>query len=64
MHAYFIDSDTNTVVNDDGEMVPQVGWYLCIVMEHAKGGDLLKLIDQHKQRGEPIEERKIWELCS
>lgn len=33
---------------------------LCIIMEHATGGDLMKKIEDHKKRGKMIPEEMIW----
>jgi NIMA (never in mitosis gene a)-related kinase len=33
---------------------------LCIIMEHADGGDILKLINNHKKRNSQFSEREIW----
>ena len=33
---------------------------LCVVMEHADGGDLLKLIQLKKQKNEMFTEKQIW----
>jgi len=33
---------------------------LCIIMEYADGGDLLKLITQHQKRNSNFSEKEIW----
>ena len=78
MHAHFIDSEVKTEIkkgleiDDENEKVTLPSeeteeierWYLCIVMEHASRGDLLHLIDKHKQAKEPISEELIWTVCN
>ena len=65
MHAHFIDSEIIETVNQEtGEVITQEKWYLCIVMEHASKGDLLHLIEKHKESKKPIDERDIWHVCS
>jgi serine/threonine protein kinase len=65
MHAHFIDSEVTETFNEETEDVKkQEKWYLCIVMEHASKGDLLHLIEKHKESKEPIDERLIWTVCS
>ncbi len=65
MHEHFIDSEKVETVNQEtGESKKQDKWYLCIVMEHATKGDLLHLIERHKESRLPISERDIWLVCS
>ncbi len=75
MHAHFIDSEVKSEpkkepseVGSGDEQEPLTEeierWYLCIVMEHASRGDLLHLIDKHKQAKEPISEDLIWSVCN
>lgn len=79
MHAHFIDSEVKTEIkkgveiddeNQNGVALPTEQteeierWYLCIVMEHASRGDLLHLIEKHKQDKEPINEDLIWSVCN
>jgi NIMA (never in mitosis gene a)-related kinase len=33
---------------------------LCIIMEYADGGDILKLINNHKKKGTHFTEKEIW----
>lgn len=33
---------------------------LCIIMEYADGGDLLKIINQHKRKFTSFSEKEIW----
>ena len=63
MHAHFIESEVkseikkgveidekNLKVNLPSEETEEIErWFLCIVMEHASRGDLLHLIEKHKQ---------------
>jgi serine/threonine protein kinase len=78
MHAHFIDSEVKTEIkkgveiNDENLKVTLPSeeteeierWFLCIVMEHASRGDLLHLIERHKQAKEPISEEVIWSVCN
>ena len=78
MHAHFIDSEVKSEIkkgveiNDENLKVTLPSeeteeierWFLCIVMEHASRGDLLHLIERHKQAKEPISEELIWTVCS
>lgn len=78
MHAHFIDSEVKTEikkgveideenlkVNLPSEETEEIEkWFLCIVMEHASRGDLLHLIEKHKQAKEPISEEVIWTVCN
>jgi serine/threonine protein kinase len=78
MHAHFIDSEVKTEIKkgveiDDenlkvtlpSEETEEIErWFLCIVMEHASRGDLLHLIERHKQAKEPISEELIWTVCN
>lgn len=65
MHAHFIDSEITEVTNEEtGAIKKQEKWYLCIVMEHASKGDLLHLIERHKESKEPFEEKVIWTVAS
>lgn len=41
----------------------QEKWYLCIVMEHASKGDVLQLIEEHKEKETYIDEAVIWRLA-
>ena len=64
MHAHFIDAEIIETVNEEtGDIKKQEKWYLCIVMEHASKGDLLHLIERHKENKNPIPERDIWMVC-
>jgi serine/threonine protein kinase len=78
MHAHFIDSEVKTEIkkgveidnenlkvtlpSEETEEIER--WFLCIVMEHASRGDLLHLIERHKQAKEPISEELIWTVCN
>ena len=78
MHAHFIDSEVKTEikkgveideenlkVNLPSEETEEIEkWFLCLVMEHASRGDLLHLIEKHKQAKEPISEEVIWTVCN
>ena len=65
MHAHFIDAEIIETVNEEtGEVKTQEKWYLCIVMEHASKGDLLHLIERHKENRNPISEKDIWMVSS
>lgn len=33
---------------------------LCIIMEYADGGDIMKLINDHKKKGTWFSEKEIW----
>lgn len=41
----------------------QEKWYLCIVMEYASKGDVLQLIDEHKEKERYITEALIWRMA-
>ena len=51
MYTNFIDCETSVIINEGPPVTKQINerWYLCIVMEHVGRGDLLKLIEDHKQ---------------
>ena len=35
---------------------------LCMVMEYAEKGDVLRMIDEHYRRGTCFEEQEIWSV--
>lgn len=37
---------------------------LCIVMEHADGGDLYEAIKKHQKEGKLFEEHEIWNVLT
>lgn len=41
----------------------QEKWFLCIVMEHASKGDVLQLIEEHKEKESYIPEALIWRMA-
>jgi serine/threonine protein kinase len=50
MHTFFVDSEIIETINEEtGDVKKIEKWYLCIVMEHAGKGDLLHLIEKHKE---------------